>query len=238
MEQPDRTDAPQRPSLDRQRIVNAAIVLADEQGLDALSMRRLAARLDVEAMSLYHHVPNKESLLDGMVDAVFSEIEIPAAADDWQDAMRGRARSARAALQRHPWAVGLLDSRAHPGPATLAHHDAVLGCLRSAGFSVPLAAHAFAVIDSFLYGFAIQEHALPFQGPAELEGVAEDILASMPTDTYPHLTELMVEHALQPGYDFGAEFEYGLELVLSGLEDARRREGPRGRSRAGPSRRS
>ena len=138
--------------------------------------------------------------------------------------MRARATSARGALKRHPWAVGLLDAREHPGPATLAHHDAVLGCLRRAGFTVALAAHAFAVMDSFLYGFAIQENALPFQTTAELEEVAEGILDAMPTDAYPHLTELMVQHALRPGYDFGAEFGFGLDLILDGLEGARRRE--------------
>lgn len=220
MDHLDESDATQRPPLDRRRIVDAAIALADKQGVDALSMRRLANRLGVEAMSLYHHVPNKDSLLDGMVDTVFAEIEIQADADDWKDAMRSRARSARQALRRHPWAVGLLDSRAHPGPATLAHHDAVLGCLRRAGFAVPMAAHAFAVMDSFVYGFAVQENALPFQTGDQLEGVAADILASMPTDAYPHLTELMVEHALRPGYDFGAEFDFGLQLVLDGLERA------------------
>ena len=224
MEHLEDNDATQRTPLDRQRIVAAAVGLADEDGLDALTMRRLANRLGVEAMSLYHHVPNKDALLDGMVDAVFAEIEVPTDAPDWRDAMRGRARSARAALQRHPWAVGLLDARAHPGPATLAHHDAVLGCLRRAGFSVPMAAHAFAVMDSFLYGFAIQENTLPFETADQLEGVAADILAAMPTDAYPHLTELMVEHALQPGYDFGAEFGFGLDLVLEGLDNARRSE--------------
>jgi AcrR family transcriptional regulator len=187
-------------------------------------MRKLAERLGVQAMSLYHHVANKDEILDGMVDLVFAEFELPDPSGDWRAEMRRRAVSVRVALGRHPWSVGLLDSRATPGPITLRHHDAVLACLRRSGFSIPLAAHAFAVLDSYIYGFVLQEQSLPFQSGEELEDVAESILRDMPADAYPYLTELAVEHALQPGYDYGDEFAWGLELVLDGLDRARARE--------------
>ncbi|RZQ66094.1 TetR/AcrR family transcriptional regulator [Amycolatopsis suaedae] len=191
--------------------------LADEKGAAGISMRAIAARLGVEAMSLYNHVAGREDILDGMVDTVFGEVRLPNATTDWKPALRERCVSLRAALRRHPWAVGLLDSRSTPGPATLRHHDAVIGILRTGGFSVPMAAHAFSVIDSYLYGFVLQEHSLPFTTPAELEQVAGGILDSLPAGTHPHLTELAVEHALKPGYDYGAEFDFGLSLILDAL---------------------
>ena len=162
-------------------------------------MRRLGAALGVEAMSLYHHVANKGDILDGIVDVVFSEIDLPSGEGDWKAAMRHRAISARGALRRHPWATGLMESRSTPGPATLRHHDAVLGILRHAGFSIELAAHAFSALDSYVYGFALQEASLPFQSSEELAAVAETIFANLQTDEYPHLTEMAVEHALQAG---------------------------------------
>lgn len=206
-----------RTPLSRERVVEAAVALADEKGAAGVTMRAVAARLRVEAMSLYHHVSGREDLLDGMVDAVFAEIGLPSSGQEWKQAMRDRADSARAALRRHPWAVGMMDSRTGPGPATLRHHDAVLGVLRGSGFSVVMAAHAFSVIDSYLYGFVLQELSLPFTNRAELDEVAEGIRRDLPADAYPHLVELMVEHALQPGYDYGEEFEFGLTLVLDGL---------------------
>ena len=206
-------------TLNRKRIVQIAVTLADKEGTGALSMRKLARELGVEAMSLYHYVANKEELLDHMVDSVFGEIEL---SDErsWKMAMRQRAYSARAALLRHPWAVALLDSRANPGPATLRHHDAVLGSLRTAGFSVALAAHAFSLLDSYIYGFVVQELNLPFGTQEELEEVADNILEQAPMNDYPHLTELMSEHALKEGYTYANEFEFGLELILRGLEQA------------------
>ncbi|PQM21398.1 TetR family transcriptional regulator [Streptomyces xinghaiensis] len=193
------------------------MAVADEKGSAALTMRAVAGALGVEAMSLYHHVAGREDLLDGMVDAVFGEIELPERDTDWKSAMRRRAVSARAALRRHPWAVALMDSRTRPGPATLRHHDTVLGTLRAGGFSVPMAAHAFSLIDSYLYGFVIQELSLPFSGPAELDEVAGAILREMPAGAYPHLTELATEHALKPGYDYADEFTFGLALILDAL---------------------
>jgi len=205
--------------LSRERVLSAAVAFADERGIAALSMRKLGKVLGVEAMSLYNHVANKDELLDGMVDLVFSEIDLPSGGVDWENAMRQRAESARQALGRHPWAIALMSTRTSPGPATLRHHDAVIGSLRTAGFSIVMAAHAFALLDSYIYGFALQEATLPL-GDTEEETaeVAKMMLEQFPTDEYPHLTEFSVEHVLQPGYNFAAEFEFGLDLILGGLE--------------------
>ena len=197
-------------------------MLADRGGVEAMTMRRVAQELGVEAMSLYHHVPNKDAILDGVIDVVFASIELPPTdRDDWRDAMRTRACSARAVLSQHRWALGLMDSRPDPGPATLRHHDAVLGILRAAGFTVPMAAHAVSIIDSYIGGFVLQEANLPLRTPEEVEEVAGGILEHLPADQLPHLTEMITEHALRPGYDHGTEFDYGLDLILDGL-DARR----------------
>ncbi|MFD5159087.1 TetR/AcrR family transcriptional regulator [Streptomyces hawaiiensis] len=212
-----RRGASARTPLSRERVIRAAVAVADEKGAAALTMRAIAEPLGVEAMSLYHHVAGREDILDGMVDAVFGEIDLPPRDTDWKSALRHRADSARAVLRRHPWAVGLMDSRSRPGPATLRHHDAVIGTLRAGGFSVPMAAHAVSLIDSYLYGFVLQELSLPFAGAAELDEVAGAILRDMPADTYPHLTELATEHVLKPGYDYADEFTFGLTLVLDAL---------------------
>jgi AcrR family transcriptional regulator len=204
-------------ALTREQILLAAVELADRDGLPSLSMRSLARHVGVEAMSLYHHVANKEALLDGMVDVVFSEMHLPRSDRDWADEMRKRSTSGREALTRHRWAVGLMDSRSAPGADTLRHHDAVLGCLRAGGFPVRLAGHAFAVLDSYLYGFMVQELSLPLPSGTDIAGLADQILASMPADSLPHLAELTREVVLKPGYAFGDEFGFGLELVLDGL---------------------
>ncbi|WP_159942428.1 MULTISPECIES: TetR/AcrR family transcriptional regulator [unclassified Nocardiopsis] len=210
----------QRPSLSRERVLQAAVSVADERGVASVSMRKVAEHLGVEAMSLYHHVANKDEILDGIVDLVFREIELPDEAADWRGAMRVRAFSARAALSRHTWALGLMDSRRNAGPATLRHHDRVIGCLRRAGFSIAMAAQAFSTLDSYVYGFVLQESSLPFQTSEELEDVADALRRSFPADQYPHLTEMMVDHALRPGYAYADEFELGLDLILDGLERA------------------
>jgi AcrR family transcriptional regulator len=184
-------------------------------------MRKLGVELGVEAMSLYNHVANKTDLLDGMIDGVFAEIGLPPEGPDWKTAMRERGISIREVLSRHRWAIGLMESRATPGPATLRHHDAVIGVLRGAGFSVAMAAHAYSVLDSYIYGFALQEPSLPFDTGAETAALAQAIMGRFASGEYPHLTELTVEHVLQPGYDYGHEFEYGLDLILDGLERAR-----------------
>jgi hypothetical protein len=153
-----------------------------------------------------------------MTDAVFGEIELPEIGSEWRTAMRDRAISARAALGRHPWAIALVSSRTAPGPATLHHHDTVIGTLRAAGFSLELTAHAFSAIDSYVYGFALQEATLPFDTAEEAAGVGRQMFDRMTAELFPHLTEFAAGHVLQPGYDYGAEFTYGLDLVLDGLE--------------------
>jgi AcrR family transcriptional regulator len=209
--------------LSRERVLVAAIELADAAGIESLSMRKLGEALGVEAMSLYNHVANKVDLLDGMVDAVFTEIELPTPGTAWRSAMRARAASARGALARHRWATPLMQSRTTPGPATLRHHDAVIGAFRAAGFSIPLTAQAMSVLDAYVYGFALQEASLPFETGEQTAELAQAILAQHAADEYPHLTELTVEHVLQPGYDYGDEFDRGLDLILDGLERARRK---------------
>jgi AcrR family transcriptional regulator len=223
---------PNRDRLNRDRVLRAAVDLADESGIDSLTMRRLGEELGVEAMSLYNHVANKSDLLDGMIDIVFGEIDLPTDETDWRTAMRRRAISARTALSRHRWAIGRMESRTTPGPATLRHHDTVLGILRTAGFSVELAAHAYSALDSYIYGFALQAPSLPFdtgQNTGQTIGqdtgrdaakVTQAIMARFTSGQYPHLTEMAVEHVLQPGYDFADEFEFGLDLILDGLEKA------------------
>lgn len=210
-----------RQRLNRDLVLHAGLALADAGGIQSLTMRTLGRELGVEAMSLYNHVANKESLLDGMVDLVFAEIDLPSGGTDWRTAMRERAISARHALTRHRWAAELMSSRTSPGPATLRHHDTVIGTLRDAGFSIELAAHAFSAIDSYIYGFALQERSLPFDTVEEAAQVAEMMFAQLTADQYPHLAEFTRDHVMKPGYDFGAEFEYGLDLILDGLERAR-----------------
>jgi AcrR family transcriptional regulator len=214
-----------RVPLSRERVIVEAVALADENGIGTLTMRRLADRLYVEPMSLYHHVANKDAILDGMVDVVFGEIALPSPPAEWKTAMRERAASARDVLRRHPWAISLMQSRLTPGPATLRHHNAVIGCLREAGFTIDLAAHAFSAIDSYLYGFAMQELNLPFSTPEETAQMAVTFLDHFPAEQYPYLAELTVEHVLLRGYDYGNEFEYGLDLILDGLERAQKATG-------------
>jgi AcrR family transcriptional regulator len=215
-----REAATSRVPLSRQRALSTAMALADAEGLGSLSMRKLAQELGVEAMSLYHHVANKEDILDGMVDMVFAEIELPSDGTEWKTAMRRRAESARAALTRHPWAISIMDSRTSPGPATLRHHDAVIGSCRKAGFSIQMAAHAFSLIDSYIYGFVLQEVNLPFDDSTDLEVVVDSMMLPYSADDYPYLVELTTDYVLQPGYSYGDEFDYGLGLILNSLEAA------------------
>jgi AcrR family transcriptional regulator len=214
------TAGQKRVPLSRDRVLSGALAVADADGVAALTIRSLAEHLGVKPMALYHHVANKSEIIDGIVDLVFSEIELPAVGGSWRTEMERRARSAREVLRRHPWAIGLLQSRTSPGPGTLRHHDAVLGTLRQAGFSVPMTAHAFAAIDSYLYGFALAEASLPINGPETVAEVAGSMMLQYLAADYPHLTEFSSEHILLPGYDFGQEFEFGLALVLDGLSAA------------------
>lgn len=210
-----------RARLSRERVLGTAVRLADAEGIERLTMRKLGVELGVEAMSLYNHVSNKEDLLHGMIDAVFAEIELPSPADDWKAALRKRSLSVRDMLSRHPWANGLMDSGTNPGPATLRHHDCVLGTFRGGGFSIAMTAHAFSVLDAYIYGFAKQEKGLPFDSGEQAAAMAQLMLANLRADEYPHLAELTSQHVLQPGYSFADEFVFGLDLVLDGLERAR-----------------
>jgi AcrR family transcriptional regulator len=207
-----------RAPLSRDLVQQTALRLADQGGLESLSMRKLGQELGVEAMALYYHFANKEEIVDGIVDLVFREVDLPAPGADWKTAMRRRAISLRDALLRHRWAIGLMEARRNPGPANLRHHDAVIGNLRAAGFDMELVAHAYALLDAYIYGFALTKMNLPFEAGDDLAGMAQDMLAPFPVDEYPNLVAFITEHAMKPGYDFGDEFAYGLDLVLDGLE--------------------
>ena len=215
----DETRAP----LSKERVLRAAVTLADRNGIESLSMRKLADELGVAAMSLYYYVPNKERLLDGMVDIVFSEIEPPSTDDDWKTAMRKRAISTREVLGRHPWAVGEMEGRTDHGPANLRLHDAVLGCLRAAGFSIEMTVHAYSVQDAYIYGFALQERDMSSETADDFAAEAQrqmhayaDVLAD-----YPHLVEVVGGYVAKAGYDYATEFLFGLDLILDGLERLR-----------------
>lgn len=210
-----------RARLNRERVLQTAIRLADEAGMEKLSMRRLGEEMGVEAMSLYNHVSNKEDLLNGMIDTLYGGIELPSHDDDWKTALRKRSVSVREVLLRHPWANGLMDSATSPGPGTLRHHDRVLGTFRNGGFSLAMTAHAFSALDSYVYGYAKQEKALPFDNEEHAAAMANAMLAQLPASEYPYLYELMAKHVLQPGYNYADEFSFGLDLVLDALERAR-----------------
>ncbi len=204
--------------LSADRVLDGAIALADEIGIEAFTIRKLADALDTKPMTIYHHIPNKEAIIDGMIDRVFAEIDRPPTDLEWQPAIRHRCISARAALARHPWAAPLMESRLNPGPETLGHHDAVLGCLLAGGLSMTLAGHAYALIDSYVYGFALQEAGLPATGGVEMHELATAMAVHL--EPYPDLARFTVDHVLKPGYDFKAEFAFGLDLILDGLARA------------------
>jgi AcrR family transcriptional regulator len=212
-----RTRPEERTALSRERVLRAAVAVADAGGLAALTIRSLAQELGVKAMTVYHYVANKDDILDGIVDIVFSEIELPEPGGEWRPELRRRSVSARRVLGRHPWAIALLQSRTRPGPATLRHLDANIGTLRRAGFSVEMTAHAYALLDSYVYGFALSESALPVNGPEEVPDVAGSMMKLVSPEAYPHLVEFSTEHILKPGYDFGKEFDFGLDLLLDAL---------------------
>jgi AcrR family transcriptional regulator len=212
-----------RAPLSRERVLETAVSLADRHGMECVSMRKLADELRVAAMSIYYHVPNKVELIDGMIDIVFSEIEPPSLDLDWKTAMRRRAVSTREALGRHRWAVGHMEGRSHHGAANLRLHDAVLGCLRAAGFSLEMTVHAYSVQDAYIYGFALQETDMSPETPDDFAAVAErqmdtykDVLAD-----YPHLVEVVGGHVAKSGYDYATEFLFGLDLILDGLDRLR-----------------
>jgi AcrR family transcriptional regulator len=219
------TGARTRVPLSRDRVLKGAMAVADAGGIGSLTIRSLAFELGVKPMSVYHHVANKDEILDGIVDLVFSEIALPSADGDWRVELRRRGVSARAVLRIHPWAIPLLQSRTNPGPETLRHHNAVIGALRAGGFSLEMVAHAYALMDSYVFGFALSEAALPINGPETVTEVADQMMHLFDPAEYPHLVEFSVGHVLKPGYDFGLEFEFGLDLLLDGLQRSAEAEG-------------
>jgi AcrR family transcriptional regulator len=206
---------PPRDPLTRERIVDAAAAVADASGLDGVSMRNVGRALGVEAMSLYHHIAGKEQLLDELADWVFARIQLPPLDGEWRTAMSERAHSQREVLGAHPWGLALVESRRTPGPAVLAHHNAVIGCLRRNGFSIQLAAHAFSVLDAYVYGFVLTEQRLPFEADETVEDFAAGL--ALPAEQYPYMVEFVTELVIGRDYAYGDEFEHGLELVLDGL---------------------
>jgi AcrR family transcriptional regulator len=211
--------AGRRLPLSRERVLQTAFRLADQGGLESLSIRKLGQELGVEGMAMYYYFANRDQIVDGIVDLVFAEIDPPTADGNWKAAMRRRAISLRDVLLRHRWAIGLMESRRNGGPANLRHHDAVVGSLRAGGMDITMTAHAYSLIDSYVYGFALTKMTLPFDTGAEIAEVAEGMVESFGPGDYPHLVE-MIGHALQPGYDYLDEFEYGLDVILDGLERA------------------
>jgi len=208
-------------ALSRVHVVAEAVRLADAEGVERLSMRRLANELGAGAMSLYHYVANKDELLDAMIDVVFTEIELPPLDADWRSAMRLRAESARAVLARHPWAIGVIESRVTPGPANLRHREAFTACLRQAGFSPIMATHATWLLDSYVYGFALQAASLPFDSAGALADMTADVyLPQLPPDEFPYLHESAAA-LVESGFDPDAQFGFGLDLILTALEPLR-----------------
>lgn len=207
-----------RTPLNRERVLAAAVSLADEEGIESLTMRELGVRLGVEAMSLYNHVASKDDILDGMVDLVVSEIDLPTDTVGWREAMRRRAISAQAVFARHPWASALIDSRRSAGPARLHYFDWMLGTLRRAGFTIEMTAHALSVLDSYVYGFARQSLNMSARPDVKPKEAAEAFLQGIPADEYPDLREMIVEYALVADHDESANFEFGLHLILDGLQ--------------------
>ncbi len=223
MSRAEETATEPRARLSKERVLQAAVTLAARDGIESLTMRKLADELGAGAMSLYPYVPNKDRLLDGMVDIVFGEIELPSTRDDWKAAMRKRALSTREALRRHPWAIGLMEGRTNHGPANLSLHNAVLGCLRAAGFSIEMTVHAYSVQDAYIYGFALQERDMASESPDDFAAEAQrqmheyhDVLAD-----YPHLVEVVGGYVARAGYDYATEFLFGLDLILDGLDRLR-----------------
>lgn len=200
-------------------IIKAAVRVADENGLAAVSMRNVARELGFEAMSLYHHIANKAALLDSLVSWIFPQIELPTAEDDWRTGMSRRATSARHVLAAHPWAVALIESRPQPVPELMAHHDAVLGCLRRNGFATAAARHAFSLIDAYIYGFVINEANLPIASGQSVAAYAEQVATQLAD--YPYLLESAQDVMSTSGYDFADEFQIGLGLILQSIAKLR-----------------
>ena len=204
--------------LTPQAVVTTALALADRHGLEALTMRGLARELGVEAMSLYHHFAGKDALLDAMVDRVYAAILLPEASGQWRAELRRRSVSVRQVLHAHPWALPLMESRRAPGPANLAYHEANIACLRAAGFTPEQVAHAYAIVDAFVYGFVLQEATLPFESGDEAAAMIREGGFGEGLADQPHMVWFTEQVILEPGYSFAREFEPGLDMVLDGIE--------------------
>jgi len=209
-----------RTPLTRDRVLRAAISHADTVGLEGLSMRGLAGGLKVAPMALYRHVTNREDLIDAMIDVVFGEVVLPSGGADWKTAMRERGLSMHGVLTQHPWAIGLMESRRHPGPANLRHHDAVIGKLRSAGFDVAMVAHAYSLLDSYIYGFALTQVRRAVETPADMAAMAKELVEPFSLNEYPNLAEFVNDHVMTPRYQHANEYGYGLDRVLDAIERA------------------
>ena len=209
--------APRTP-LSKERVLRAAIELADAEGIDALSMRRLAKELGVEAMSLYNHVANKGEILGGIIDLVAGEFDLPSDESDWKLAMRRNAISSRDVLLRHRWATSIWMSQGG-GPARLRNGDWMLRTLREAGFSPELIYHAFHILESYVLGYTLQQLNFPYKGE-ELADLAAGFLEQIPVEEYPDLVEHIHQH-IEPHDEETSGFEMGLDLILDGLDRAR-----------------
>jgi AcrR family transcriptional regulator len=207
-----------RVPLSRERVLAAAIALADARGIDALSMRRLAQELGVEAMSLYHHVANKDEILDGMVDAVIAGTALPVTTDDWKATIRAMAIATHDALADHPWAASLMLSRNIP--SRLRYMEAVLGSLRRGGFSAEMTDHAYHAIDSHIAGYTLWAANFDIE-PETLPALASEFLHTLPEGQFPYVIEHVHEHLRERDPESEGEFAFGLDLILDGLERLR-----------------
>lgn len=214
-----RKPAGRRAPLSPERVLGAALRMADKGGIESLSMRNLAQELKVEAMSLYNHVANKEKILGGLVELVVSEIEVPMLGGDWRAAMRQRARSAHAVLMRHPWATLLFVSRVNVGPNMLRYVDRTIGCLREAGFAYAMADHAWNALDAYIYGFTLHKLNFPLV-PSEYATAAKQFLPLIPVEQFPYLNG-MSQEVIAGRHDGLHQIELGLELLLDGIEEMR-----------------
>jgi AcrR family transcriptional regulator len=210
-------DAPPRIPLSRERVLRAAIAVADSGGIETLTMRNLAEKLRVEAMSLYYHVANKDDILNGIIDIVASEVVVPTLSEDWKSNIRRSSISAHEVLKRHPWAAALWLSTTSPGPGRLRYMDSILGGLRTAGFSRELTHHAFHSVENHILGYSLQEASVSFDSDVDMDELGASFLQSLPVDEYPHLAEHVTYHLETGLYDEG-DFEFGLDLILHGIE--------------------
>ena len=213
----DETRAP----LSRERVLEAAIDLADAGGIEALTMRRLAQELGVEAMTLYYYVANKDEILNGIVEMVVAEIELPSAGGDWKAELRATALSAYEILLRHRWAASLVLTGAGTSMARTRYMEAILGCLRRAGFSASLTDHAYHALESHIMGFTLWEVGMNLPGDEELATLATGFLAQLPEDQFPYLVEHVHQHLKPHDPSDEGEFAFGLDLILDGLERKR-----------------